>query len=79
MREVLVQRLASWGWAAAAAGSVEEAESALERLEPEVVVSDVMLPDGSGLDVLRASRRLRRARASFSSRPTAPWTSRSRA
>ena len=38
------------------AGSVAEAESSLESLAPDVVIFDVRLPDGSGLDAARAAR-----------------------
>lgn len=38
------------------AGSVEEGISAWESLRPEVVVTDLQLPDGHGLDVVRAIR-----------------------
>jgi DNA-binding NarL/FixJ family response regulator len=38
------------------AGSVAEALSAVERFSPDVVVVDVRLPDGSGLDATRSIR-----------------------
>ena len=38
------------------AGSVAEAIAAYERLNPDVVVTDLQLPDGTGLDVVRAIR-----------------------
>ncbi|SDR87131.1 DNA-binding response regulator, NarL/FixJ family, contains REC and HTH domains [Nocardioides scoriae] len=39
------------------AGSVSEGLALAEQLDPDVVVTDVRLPDGSGLDVVRALRR----------------------
>ena len=39
------------------AGSVAEGIALAEELEPDVVVTDVRLPDGSGLDVVRALRK----------------------
>lgn len=39
------------------AGTVAEALEACERLSPDVVVSDLQLPDGTGLDIIRAVRR----------------------
>lgn len=38
------------------AGSIEGAVSAWERLQPDVVVTDLQLPDGHGLDVVRTIR-----------------------
>ena len=38
------------------AGSLQEGVSAWESLEPDVVVTDLQLPDGHGLDVVRAIR-----------------------
>lgn len=38
------------------AGSVAEGVAVAKRLRPQVVVTDVRLPDGSGLDVVRALR-----------------------
>jgi DNA-binding NarL/FixJ family response regulator len=39
------------------AGSVAEALSAWQALHPDVVVTDLQLPDGTGLDIIRAVRR----------------------
>jgi DNA-binding NarL/FixJ family response regulator len=38
------------------AGTVREGVSAFEELRPDVVVTDLQLPDGHGLDVVRAVR-----------------------
>ena len=38
------------------AGSVTEAQAVLESQRPDVVVTDVRLPDGTGLDLVRAIR-----------------------
>lgn len=38
------------------AGSVEEGIAAWRELQPDVVVTDLQMPDGSGLDVVRAIR-----------------------
>jgi two-component system response regulator PilR (NtrC family) len=41
------------GWHAESAGSLAEALPAVQRTEPDVVLCDLMLPDGSGIDLLR--------------------------
>ncbi len=53
LREVLSQRLAAWGYRVTTAGDAPEAELMLDRGQPDVVVSDVVLPGLSGLDLLR--------------------------
>lgn len=44
----------------AEAGSVAEGKAAVESHAPDVLVVDVGLPDGSGMDVVRAARATRR-------------------
>ena len=39
------------------AGAVAEALTAFEELQPDVVVTDLQLPDGTGLDIIRMIRR----------------------
>jgi DNA-binding NarL/FixJ family response regulator len=39
------------------AGTVAEALTAVDELRPDVVVADLQLPDGTGLDIIRAIRR----------------------
>jgi DNA-binding response OmpR family regulator len=46
----------SAGWEVETAGRVEQGLAAFGRMSPDVVVLDVMLPDGSGLDLLSAIR-----------------------
>lgn len=43
----------------AEAGSVAEALKRCEELEPDAVVTDLQLPDGTGLDIVRRLRRTR--------------------
>ncbi|MGC9993521.1 MAG: response regulator transcription factor [Candidatus Cybelea sp.] len=53
--EVIVAYLEREGMLVESAGSIAEAVGALERLHPDLLVLDVTLPDGSGLDVLRSA------------------------
>ena len=41
------------GWSVETAASLEEAHAAIQRREPDVVLCDLMLPDGSGIDFIR--------------------------
>jgi DNA-binding NtrC family response regulator len=41
------------GWAVETASSIAEARAAIHRNEPDVVLCDLMLPDGSGIDLIR--------------------------
>src|SRR5690606_41097601 len=60
LREVLLLRLRGWGYDARAAKDVEEAEARIDTWRPDVVVTDVVLPGSSGIDLLR---RLKAARS----------------
>ncbi|MDI9630417.1 MAG: sigma-54 dependent transcriptional regulator [Acidobacteriota bacterium] len=64
LRLLLARALAKEGYEVALAAGRAEAETALAAAAPvALVLTDLKLPDGSGLDVLRAAR---------SARPTAP-------
>ena len=41
------------GWRVETAGSVAEARAAVGKNEPDLILCDLMLPDGSGIDLLR--------------------------
>jgi DNA-binding NtrC family response regulator len=41
------------GWAVETAPSIGDARAAIQRREPDVVLCDLMLPDGSGIDLVR--------------------------
>jgi two-component system response regulator PilR (NtrC family) len=41
------------GWRVETAGSVGEARAVLAKNEPDLILCDLMLPDGSGIDLLR--------------------------
>jgi PAS domain S-box-containing protein len=52
-RHVLTRLLASFGCDVTAVGSVREAVAAAERQTFDLLLSDIGLPDGTGLDVMR--------------------------
>jgi two-component system nitrogen regulation response regulator GlnG len=52
VRTVITEALRRAGHAVVPAGSLAEMRSALERERPDVLVTDVVLPDGNGLDVV---------------------------
>jgi DNA-binding response OmpR family regulator len=54
--EVLESYLRGDGFETTLCGTVEEAFAALNRAKPDIMILDVSLPDGSGLDVLRETR-----------------------
>jgi two-component system response regulator RegX3 len=54
--EPLSEALQREGFATEVARTVKEATEAAERIAPDLVLLDVMLPDGSGLDVCRDLR-----------------------
>ena len=53
LREVLSLRIQSWGYDVRTAADAAEAERELQRERPDVVLSDVVLPGISGIDLLR--------------------------
>lgn len=52
MREVLKVRLEKWGYAVSTAENGVEAKRQVEASQPDIAISDVVLPDISGLDLL---------------------------
>jgi two-component system response regulator RegX3 len=52
----LVEALQREGFDTAVAGTAQEALELADRIRPDLVLLDVMLPDGSGFDVLRELR-----------------------
>jgi len=56
MREVLEARLVRWGYEVCTAETAQQARDAADRFCPDVVVSDLVLPDATGLDLLEALR-----------------------
>ena len=53
LRDFLTIVFEEEGWRVGAAGSLSEARAALQKEEPDLVLCDLMLPDGSGIDLLR--------------------------
>lgn len=56
IREVLQMSLRRSGWSPTAAPNFEEAARLLEREEFDLVLTDLQLPDGDGIEVLRLTR-----------------------
>ena len=55
-REALVELVKELGYEVSAAASVAEAGEALDLVAPDVCITDLGLPDGDGLDVVRAAK-----------------------
>ncbi|MHB8799549.1 MAG: sigma-54-dependent transcriptional regulator [Thermoanaerobaculia bacterium] len=55
-REMLIAFVNELGYEASGATSVAEAGETLARLRPEVCITDLGLPDGDGIDVVRAAK-----------------------
>jgi DNA-binding NtrC family response regulator len=56
MREVLETRLSGWGFPVRTAGTVHEARALLPAFDAHVVISDLVLPDATGMALLDALR-----------------------
>ena len=54
IREVLEMILHEWGYEAGSTSDGAEAKQLVESYDPEIVISDVVMPQLSGLDLLRA-------------------------
>src|SRR4051794_3232156 len=54
MRMVLEARLRNWGYNVLTASDGAEAEKCVRTEDPDIVVSDVVMPNLSGLDLLRS-------------------------
>lgn len=55
-REALVELVKDLGYEVTAAASVADAAAALSHFAPDVCITDLGLPDGDGLDVVRAAK-----------------------
>jgi CheY-like chemotaxis protein len=55
-REVLAELLSQQGAAVTAVATVEEAFAALDRVRPDVIVSDLCLPSHTGLELMERVR-----------------------
>jgi two-component system response regulator HydG len=53
MREVLQARLEKWGFSVLLAETGRQAEALADQERPDIVISDVVLPDLSGLDLIQ--------------------------
>jgi two-component system, NtrC family, response regulator HydG len=57
LREVLSLRIADWDYEVQTAADVAEAERMLDRQPPDIVLCDVVLPGGSGVELLKRIKR----------------------
>ena len=53
LRDFLTIVFEEEGWRVETAGSLADAHAAIQRQEPDVVLCDLMLPDGTGIDLVR--------------------------
>ena len=58
IRRVLAETLRSWDYNPSEAGSLAEARKIFTKEEPKIVLLDIDLPDGSGLDFLSEIKEL---------------------
>jgi two-component system OmpR family response regulator len=56
MRDVLELRLRKWGYDVILASDARDAADILDRSDPDLILSDVVMPELSGLDLLRSLR-----------------------
>ncbi|MBV9241694.1 MAG: response regulator, partial [Acidobacteria bacterium] len=52
VRMALTEALRSWSYTVVEAGRIDEARKAFADEEPAIVLLDIDLPDGSGIDLL---------------------------
>lgn len=57
LREVLSLRIADWGHDVRVASDAAEAEREIERLRPDLVLSDLVMPGVSGMELLKRIKR----------------------
>lgn len=58
LRQLLIEEVDELGFRTAAADSLQMAQMSLEAMRPLLILSDLRLPDGSGLQLLQASKQL---------------------
>jgi len=61
IRSFVCKRLSSEGYRVSQAENIREAGLSLQREQPDLIVLDIMLPDGSGLELCRDLRGITRA------------------
>jgi len=56
LRDFLTIVFEADGWRVETAASIAEGRAAIQKSEPDLILCDLMLPDGSGLDLLRDAK-----------------------
>ena len=58
LRDFLTIVFEEEGWKVDSAGSLDQARRAFQKNDPELILCDLMMPDGSGIDFLREAKAL---------------------
>ena len=70
--ETMAMLIASEGFTVATAGSLRDARRQMALQEPDIVLLDLMLPDGSGMELFERRQALPQRRGGADHRPREP-------
>ena len=70
--ETMAMLIANEGFTVATAGSLRDARRQMALQEPDIVLLDLMLPDGSGMELFSDVKQLAQRRAGADHRPRQP-------
>ena len=70
--ETMAMLIANEGFTVATAGSLRDARRQIALQEPDIVLLDLMLPDGSGMELFNDAEAARQHRAGADHRPRQP-------